>query len=137
MNQFVNRQIYNNELNKYGNIYFDYFTQFTDLYNTKKKCIESILNLKGQKYFYIGATSNLDERLLTHMKEKGMNNMYVLTNTHTKNKTINLEKKLIQRFYKRNKNDNNVYEDEEGNIIQGGGGEGIKYDENYIYVLFI
>jgi len=137
MNQIVNRQIYHEEIKKNGNILFDYFNDYTNLDETKKKCIETILDLKGQKFFYIGATSNLDERLLSHMKEKGMYNMYVLTKTFTKNKTKKLEKKLIERFYKRKKNDNQVYEDENGNIIQGGGGEGIVYDENFIYVLFI
>jgi len=110
------------------------------IYTTKKEArkhaIDKIMELKKYKKFYIGATSNPEERLLEHISDKKMNTMYILCRTPTKHKTKILEKSLIKRFYKLKNNINDVKLDQNGNIIQGGGGEGITEDTNYIYVLF-
>lgn len=47
-----------------------------------------------------------------------------------------MEQTLIKRFAKNKRIKNDIVFDNEENIIQGGGGEGIIEGINYIYVLF-
>jgi len=63
--------------------------------------------------------------------------MYLLCKCETRQKTISLEKKLIKRYYKNNYIQNDIEIDVLGTIIQGGGGEGITHDVNYIYLLLV
>lgn len=101
-----------------------------------RHCVNTILMLKGSsKKFYIGATHNPNERLEKHITIKKMKNMHLLTVCPTKLKTQHLEQKLIKRFGELKYNTNKDDYDENGNIIHGGGGEGIAYENNYIYVL--
>ena len=53
--------------------------------------------------------------------------MYILTETNTIPRTNDLEKSLIE-YYKK---DSYIVND----ITQGGGGQGIIYKKNYIYVM--
>ena len=86
-------------------------------------CVSKIMEYKKNKEFYIGATHEPVERLNTHYNEKGIKNMYLLCKVPTRSKTIKLEQKLIDRFNTKK------------SLNQGGGGEGIRDDINYIYLL--
>jgi len=122
-NSQYNTIIYDDECNIEGVIYFDLFVKYTNYKDTLNNCIYTIINYLINKYNYIGATHNLEDRLWYHMHNKGMNNMIVLTYAPTKNISIRLEKDLIKYFKKVN------------NLNQSGGGEGIKYENNFIYVM--
>lgn len=123
--------------NKNGVIYFENYQNTINSKEDYKHCVNQILSLKKEKKFYIGATYNYEERFLDHMVNKNMFNMYILTQCKTNSKSKKLEQKLIKRFGKLKKNMNYVEYDEKGNILNGGGGEGLVHDENYIYILFM
>jgi len=101
-----------------------YLLNYTDIDESYKKCVDIIMYLKGHRLYYIGATNNPEQRLLQHIEEKNMHNMYLLCRVPTQSKTKSLESKLIKRF------------DNRECINQAGGGEGITEGENYIYILF-
>jgi hypothetical protein len=103
---------------------YSYYKEFNTRHEMYTHCVEIIIKLKNNKKFYIGITYNPTDRLKDHIEEKNMKIMHVLTKTKTKDQTLKLEQELIERF------------DIKNNINQSGGGEGIEYDENYIYVLF-
>lgn len=114
------------------------YSLMVDYDNSKtfyKYCVECIKSIKNKKMFYIGATSNCENRVLEHKKDKNMQTMMVLCKVPTKNKTSKLESKLIKRFASKLLQ-NIVKYDESGNIIQDGGGNGLIDGINYIYVLF-
>ncbi len=121
-------------------IHNDYFFEYdkSNIAKNYKQCVQAIMQLKGiNKKFYIGATHDQQTRLDKHIKEKNMKNMYLLCECPTKLKTIKLEQKLINRFGGKCNNKNNIERDNIGKIIQGGGGEGITYEKNYIYVMLV
>jgi predicted GIY-YIG superfamily endonuclease len=122
--------------NKNGVIYFENYDNTDNLKDGYSYCVEQILSLKNNKKFYIGATHNYEERFLEHMENKKMFNMFVLTQAQTNLKSKKLEQKLIKRFGKNKNILNKVEYDNNGNILNGGGGEGLIHDKNYIYVLF-
>ncbi len=122
--------------NKFGTIHFDNFMDIQNVEDGNKHCREQILSLKKSKQFYIGATFDYQERFLEHMENKEMYNMYVLTQSKTNLKSKKIEQKLIKRFGKNKNNLNKVEYDNNGNILNGGGGEGIIHKNNYIYILF-
>lgn len=114
--------------------------EYNNLIDTYRYCVNLIQSLKSKsKKFYIGATHNPNERLEEHIKEKNMKTMILLCKCLSKNQTIKLEQKLIKRYGKNVHivNDIKYDEDEDDNIIQGGGGEGIIHDKNYIYLLLV
>ena len=121
--------------NKNGEIHFENYNNTDNLKDGYKHCVEQIISLKNNKKFYIGATHNYEDRFLEHMENKKMFNMYVLTQSKTNLKSKRLEQKLIERFGKQKNNLNKVEYDNDGNILNGGGGEGIIHDKNFIYVL--
>lgn len=119
-------------------IYTDYLSDYVDANNAYKTCVKQIQQLKGKsKKFYVGATHAPEERLKDHIENKKMSSMYLLCKCETRNKTISLEKKLIKRYHKNKYIQNDIETDALGNIIQGGGGEGITHDINYMYVLLV
>ncbi len=97
------------------------FTTRKDMY---RYCVKIILELKGNKKFYIGVSNDPDRRLIEDHHKHNMKTMYILTKTHNANQAVALEQKLINRFKTKY------------NINQSGGGEGITNDEMYVYVLF-
>lgn len=120
---------------KKGKIYLYNYADTYYLDDGIKHCVEQIKNLKKSKKFYIGATHNYKERFLEHMENKKMYNMFILTLAQTYSKSKKMEQKLIKRFGSK-KLLNKVEYDDNGNILNGGGGEGLTHDKNYIYVLF-
>ena len=121
---------------KHGKIYFENYKPTKDINESIVYCLKQIKLLKNKKKFYIGATHNHKKRLEEHMKEKKMYNMFVLTHIKTKINTIKIEQELI-KYYCDDKNiSNDIYIDHHNNLLYGGGGEGIIYETNYIYVLF-
>lgn len=134
-----NIQLYCQSKNKFGTIHFDNFMDTQNVEDGYNHCKKQISSLKKSKQFYIGATYDYQERFLEHMEDKEMYNMYVLTQAKTKFKSQNIEKKLIKKFCKNINNKkyiNRVEFDENNEILNGGGGEGIIHDYNYIYILF-
>ena len=101
--------------------YLEEFNLHTDRY---RHCVKKILNLKNKQNFYIGITNDPNDRINEHIYEKNMSTMYLLTKTYTKLKCIKLEQALIKRFK------------QPKNINQDGEDGGVKYKENYIYILF-
>lgn len=134
--ELQNQLLFCETANKNGEIHFENYYNTYNLKDGYSYCVEQILSLKNNKKFYIGATHNYEERFLDHMKNKKMFNMFVLTQVQTNLKSKKLEQKLIKRFGGKKNNSNKVEYDIDGNILNGGGGEGLKYDKNYIYVLF-
>lgn len=106
----------------------DYETDYTNIKDTYKVCVNTILKLKGQKRYYIGGTKDVEQRLNDYMLQKKMKNMYILARYLTKNQAINLEQKLIKRFNSENKTNKC--------LNQSGGGEGIDEGNNCVYILF-
>ena len=102
----------------------DNLINYTDMKSSYKHCVDNIVKIKKNKPFYIGATSNPDERLNDQTENRNMKTMYTLCKVPNKNKTISLEQKLIKRF--------NIKKC----LNKGEGVEGIEDGENYIYVLF-
>lgn len=107
-----------------------------NLNNLKIECKEKIRYLKNTDYknklFYIGATSNYNDRMLQHYNEKNMTTMFVLSQLPTKYKTESVEKELIKVFGKLKLNYNNYINNEP----QTGGGEGLINGTNYVYITF-
>ncbi len=113
--------------NKNGEIHFENYDNTYNLKDGYSYCVEQILSLKNNKKFYIGATHNYEERFLEHMENKKMFNMFILTQAKTILKSKKLEQKLIKRFGKNKNILNKVEYDNYGNILIGGGGEGLKH----------
>lgn len=107
---------------------YEHETVYTNIKDTRRACIKSILKLKGEKKYYIGATKDVEQRLNEHMIEKKMKNMYILVRNITKNQAVKLEKQLIQRFNSESKTNKC--------INHSGGGEGIDEGNNCVYILF-
>jgi ribonuclease HIII len=105
----------------------NYLTDFTNIKDSRKYCIDKIIELKKTKKFYIGATHDPNERLKDHKNEKKMKHMFLLLELQNRDDTITMEKILINRFSKNKR----ILND-----IQGGGGEGLIEGINYIYILF-
>lgn len=106
----------------------DHETVYTNIKDTRRACIESILKLKGERKYYIGATKNAEQRLNDHMLKNKMKNMYVLVSNLTKSQAVKLEEQLIKRFNSESKTNKC--------INQSGGGEGIDGGNNCVYILF-
>jgi hypothetical protein len=134
--ELQNQLLFCETANKNGKIHFENYKNTKNVEDGYKHCKEQILLLKNNKKFYIGATHNYEDRFLEHMENKNMFNMFILTQAQTNLKSKKLEQKLIKRFGKQNNNLNKVEYDIDGNILNGGGGEGIIHDKNYIYILF-
>jgi predicted GIY-YIG superfamily endonuclease len=105
-------------------IYEFYNDTFTTRKDMKRHCKKVIIKLKGRKHFYIGVTNDPKRRLPEDYEKHNMKTMYVLTKTHNIKQAEKLEQELIKLFSTKL------------NVNQAGGGEGIKYDEMYVYVLF-
>jgi predicted patatin/cPLA2 family phospholipase len=86
-------------------------------------CTNKITKLIKNHKFYIGISSDVEARMDYHDDDKGLRIMYVLTTTHTKKDTKNLEKLLIKKF--------KLYEN---NINDGNGGRGVVKKINNIYM---
>lgn len=102
--------------------YADNFTKRKDM---KRHCKKIIIDLKRSRHFYIGVTNDPTRRLKEDFENHNMETMYVLTKTNKMKQSIKLEQELIKLFI-----------ETKFNINQSGGGEGIKYDEMFVYVLF-
>ena len=110
-------------------------TEFNDLQSAYKYCKQKIIELKGSKKFYIGATNDPEKRCDDHEREKGMKTMYLLCQTQTKHDAKMLEKKLVKKFKDNIHIMNVINYDSEGKPILNGG-LGLVEGINYIYVLF-
>lgn len=112
--------------------------EYETLANSSRRCIEKINALKGSNGFYIGASSDPKERLDQHRQNKDFKQMRVLCHLKTKKATVELERHLINHYRGDLKFGNKPQLKADGTInynAPGGGGEGLKGGENYIYVL--
>lgn len=106
-------------------LYTKYSEDFSNLTDSYRHCCKTILELKNQRKFYIGATENPIKRLSDHKEDKDMHKMYLLCYVKSGNKAKKLEQKVIGRFLGK-KNCKN----------ESKGGEGLNDGPNFIYVLF-
>jgi len=116
-----------------GNFIYNYSTSV----ETKRICKDNFREIKNnieskKRIFYIGATSNLKERMNAHEDEKGLDIMYVLCETTKKENAERIEKELIEKFGKLKNNLRYTFYGEP----QIGGGEGLIDGVNYVYVAF-
>ena len=105
-------------------INYDHSVEFINTEKSFRDSVREISKFDDNTEFYIGATCNVHNRWIQHIKEKGICIMFVIChNIPTKNETKLLEQKLIKKFKSKCLN-------------QTGGGEGIIDAINCIYILF-
>ena len=85
---------------------------------------DKIKNIVKGKEFYIGTTTQPENRILKHKKEKNLNTMHLVCLCYGKETASYIEKQLIERFNKFKYIEN-----------QTGGGEGVREGWNFIYVM--
>lgn len=109
---------------------------YTNLEESYRLCVKKIIELKGTKIFYIGASKDpfavLKDRI--SRGDKIMSNMYVLCKIDNKKNTERLEDKLMSRFGEKKMNTNIPEFDADGEMIQYVNHDLIE-GNNFIYVL--
>lgn len=106
--------------------YEHYLHKFDNVQTSYEHCVKKISELKSSKEYYIGVSKDPTERLLNHIKEKNMNNMFLLCVTPTKPNAEAIEDGLLKKFGNNKKCINDLQD----------GGSGITSGINYIYIIF-
>jgi len=102
-----------------------YLKPFTNLKDSYNHCVKTIVALKKARCeFYVGATAWPSYRALDHEDEKDMSSMFLLCEMSDLKTSEQMEKKVIKRFITK-----------KYNINQSEGGEGLKNERNFLYVL--